>query len=134
MLSLWGQKSNLINQDIIDLVASFDSIMVPWDRFLLCHTFQTWFSNFLRKYHLHWGLLDHMIKGFALVGIRARLQNQVISFLFSLSIFFVSVSLCLSLFCFGLVFVYFLMLFCVYCILFWVQNKGSNQKMLFGLR
>ena len=57
-------------QGITDLIASFVSIpivLVPWDRFPLCHTSQTWFLVFLGKYHLHWGLLDHVIKRFTLI-------------------------------------------------------------------
>jgi hypothetical protein len=42
-LSLLGQRSYLTYQCIIDLVASFHSIpmvLVLWNRFLFCHTFQ----------------------------------------------------------------------------------------------
>lgn len=51
-----------------DLVASFiliSIVLVFWNKFSWCYTSQTWFSTFLGKYYLYWGLFDHEIKRFA---------------------------------------------------------------------
>jgi hypothetical protein len=75
-LSLLWKRLNMTYQGITNLVASFVSIPIVlafWDRFPLSHTSQTWFLAFLEKYHLCWGLLNHMIKRFASVGIKANI-------------------------------------------------------------
>jgi hypothetical protein len=69
--------------------------------------------------------------------IRVSLWNQVISFLFSLSTCFASFSLCLYLFCFRSVFVFFLVFILVIgllCSILSKKKRGSNQKMSFGLK
>jgi hypothetical protein len=73
-------------------------------RLTLGQSSQTWFSAFLGKYHLRWGLLDHMIKRPVSVGIRVRLRNQVISLIswVFISVFFlVSISSSSLHLCFG---------------------------------
>jgi hypothetical protein len=73
-------------------------------RLTLGQSSQTWFSAFLGKYHLRWGLLDHMIKRPVSVGIRVRLRNQVISLIswVFISVFFLmSISSSSLHLCFG---------------------------------
>jgi len=66
-------------------------VLVSWDKFLLCHTSIIPIFSFpgLDR-NLDCGLLDHVIMGFASVGMRARLREHVISFQ---KIYFPNVSL-----------------------------------------
>ena len=94
----------------------------------------------IRSQYWLW-VADHVITRFTSVGIRTRLWNQVISFLFSLSICFASVSFRMSSFLFWVSICFLSCVYSCYSVVFWVlirgkkeKEKESNQKMLFGFR
>jgi hypothetical protein len=52
-------------------------VLVPWGRFLLCHSYETNFGFPGSDLNLDRGWRDHVIMSFASIDIRARLRNKV---------------------------------------------------------
>ena len=87
-------------------------VLVFWNRFSLCHSYQTYFGFPRSDLNLNCRLRDHMIMKFASVGIRARLRNKVISFC------------CFRFFCVPLSF----SVFASFIFLFFVSASSKQKK------
>jgi hypothetical protein len=135
MLSLLEQRSNLTYQGITNIVASFDSIpivLVPWDRFSLCHTSQTWFLAFLGIMFFR-GCLTTWSKGLhqlvSELGSGIKLYPSCFRYLF-VSCQFLFVCLCFVSGEYLFSFLCLFLLFYVCCVL--IREKKTIRKRYLG--